>query len=52
LARNVDRRGVYRALVGRSEGKIPLGRRRLRWEDNIKKVSLRNVMGRPWTAFI
>jgi hypothetical protein len=31
-----DRRGVYRVLVGRSEGKRPLGRPRTRWEDNIK----------------
>jgi len=30
------RRGVYRVLVGKSEGKIPLGRPRLRREDNIK----------------
>jgi hypothetical protein len=29
-------RGVYRALVGKSEGKRPLGRPRRRWEDNIK----------------
>jgi hypothetical protein len=29
-------RGVYRDLVGRSEGKKPLGRPRRRWEDNIK----------------
>jgi hypothetical protein len=29
-------RGVYRVLVGRSEGKRSLGRPRLRWEDNIK----------------
>jgi hypothetical protein len=29
-------RRVYRVLVGRSEGKRPLGRRRHRWEDNIK----------------
>jgi hypothetical protein len=29
-------RGVYRALVGRPEGKRPLGRPRRRWEDNIK----------------
>jgi hypothetical protein len=29
-------RGVYRVLVGRPEGKGPLGRRRRRWEDNIK----------------
>jgi hypothetical protein len=28
--------GVYRVLVGRPEGKRPLGRPRHRWEDNIK----------------
>jgi len=31
-----ERRGVYRVLVGKPEGKRPLGRPRLRWEDNIK----------------
>jgi hypothetical protein len=31
-----EMRGVYRALVGKPEGKRPLGRPRLRWEDNIK----------------
>jgi len=31
-----DRRGVYRVLVGKPEGKRPLGRPRHRWEDNIK----------------
>jgi len=30
------RRGVYRVLVGKPEGKRPLGRLRRRWEDNIK----------------
>jgi hypothetical protein len=29
-------RGVYRVLVGKREGKRPLGRPRCRWEDNIK----------------
>jgi hypothetical protein len=28
-------RGVYRVLVGKPEGKRPLGRPRLRWENNI-----------------
>jgi len=28
--------GVYRVLLGRPEGKRPLGRPRCRWEDNIK----------------
>jgi len=31
-----ERRGVYRDLVGKSEGKIPLARSSFRWEDNIK----------------
>ena len=31
-----DRRGAYRVLVGKPEGKRPLGRPRHRWEDNIK----------------
>jgi hypothetical protein len=30
-----DRRGMYRVLVGKFEGKRPLGRSRLRWDDNI-----------------
>jgi len=29
-------RGVYRVLVGKPEGKRPLGRWRHRWEDNVK----------------
>jgi hypothetical protein len=35
-------RGVYRVLVGRPEGKRPLGRPRCRWEDNIK-MDLREI---------
>ena len=31
-----ESRGVYRVLVGKPEGKRPLGRPRRRWEDNIK----------------
>jgi hypothetical protein len=31
-----ERRGVYRVLVGKPEGKRPLGRPRRGWEDNIK----------------
>jgi hypothetical protein len=30
------RRGAYRILVGKPEGKKPLGRARHRWENNIK----------------
>jgi hypothetical protein len=35
-------RGVYRVLVGRPEGKRPLGRPRCRWEDN-SKMDLRET---------
>ena len=31
-----ERIGVYKVLVGKPEGKRPLGRPRHRWEDNIK----------------
>ena len=31
-----EMRGVYRVLVGKPEGKRPLGKPRRRWEDNIK----------------
>jgi hypothetical protein len=31
-----ERKGVYMILVGKREGKRPLGRPRHRWEDNIK----------------
>jgi len=36
LASKGERRGVYRVLVGKPEGKRPFGRPRLRWENNIK----------------
>jgi hypothetical protein len=36
VARMEERRGVYRVLVGKPEGKRPLGIPRRRWEDNIK----------------
>jgi len=31
-----DRRAIFRVLVGKPEGKKPLGRPRRRWEDDIK----------------
>jgi len=37
-----DRRRTYKVLVGRPEGKRPLGRPRCRWEDNVK-VDLQEV---------
>jgi hypothetical protein len=36
VARMGEGRGVYRTLIGRPEGKRPLGRPRRMWEDNIK----------------
>ena len=36
MARLGEGRVVHRVLVGKPEGKTPLGRPRLRWEDNIK----------------
>jgi len=36
VARMGKRRGVYNVLVGKPEGKRPLGRRKRKWEDNIK----------------
>jgi hypothetical protein len=39
---NGERRGAYRALVGKPEGKRPLGIPRRRWEDNIK-MGIREV---------
>jgi hypothetical protein len=36
VARMGEESGVYRVLVGKPEGKRPLGRPRRRWEDNIR----------------
>jgi hypothetical protein len=42
VARMGEGRGVHRVLVGRPEGKRPLGRPKRRWEDNIK-IDLREI---------
>ena len=44
MARMGEGRAVHRALVGKPEGKRPLGRLRRRWEDNIK-IELQEVGG-------
>ena len=36
VARMGEFRGVYRVLVGKHEGKRPIGRPRHRWKDNMK----------------
>ena len=44
MARMGEGRGVYGVLVGKPEGRRPLGRPRRRWEDNIK-TDLQEVGG-------
>jgi hypothetical protein len=46
-----ERRGVYRGLVGKPEGKRLLGRPRRRWEDNIKMDFRKWDVG-VWTGSI
>jgi hypothetical protein len=46
VARMGEERGVHRVLVGKPEGKRPLGRPRCRWEDNIKMDSQKVGGGR------
>jgi hypothetical protein len=49
VARMGEKKNVYRLLVGKPEGKRPLGRPRLRWIDNIKidilEIELNVVLG-------
>jgi hypothetical protein len=40
-----EKRNVYRLLVGKPEGKRPLGRPRRRWIDNIKIYLLETGLG-------
>jgi len=51
VARMGQERGVYRVLVGKPEGKRPLGRPRRRWEDNIKMdlQQVGGVVGTGWS---
>ena len=47
-----ERKGLCGVLVGKPEGKRPLGRPRRRWEDNIKmdlqEVGCRGMTGSMW----
>jgi hypothetical protein len=49
VARMGAKKNAYRILVGKQEGKRPLGRPRRRWEDNIK-MDLREIgwSGMDW----
>ena len=50
VARMVEDRGLQRVLVGKPEGKRPLGRPRRRWEDNIKMdLQEVGVVGTGWS---
>jgi hypothetical protein len=49
VARMVERRSAYRALVGKPEGRRSLGRHRHRWEDNIK-MDIQEVGWGTWTG--
>jgi len=51
VARMGERRGVYRVLVGKSEGNRPLGRPRFERQDNIK-MDLQEVVcwGMDWIS--
>ena len=51
VARPGERRYVYRMLVGKPEGKRPLGRTRRRWEYNIK-MDLQEMGWGAWTGSI
>jgi hypothetical protein len=47
-----EERKVYKALVGKPEGKRPLGRPRRRWEDGIRMDLLeRLAWGGVWIGF-
>jgi hypothetical protein len=43
-----EKRGTYRILVGRPEGRRPLGRPRRRWEHNIKTDLQEVRWGMDW----
>jgi hypothetical protein len=51
VARMGEMRNSYKILVGKTEGKRPLGRSRRRWEDNIT-MDLRKIGRNLWTGFI
>ena len=49
VARMGEERGLYRVLVGKPEGRRPLGRPRRRWANNIR-MDLQEVVGCIWTG--
>ena len=53
VARMGEGRGMYRILVGKPEGKRPLGRPRRNWEDNIKMyLQVVGCRGMDWIELV
>ena len=46
-----ERKCAYRVFVEKAEGKIPLGRPRRRWEENIK-MDLQEVRDMDWIVLV
>jgi hypothetical protein len=44
-----ERRGIYGSLLGKPEGKRPLGRPRCRWEDDVRWIFRKGDLG-VWTG--
>ena len=51
VSRTGERRGAYRVVVGKPEGKRPLERPKRKWEDNIK-MDFQEVGCGTWTGLI
>jgi len=51
VARMGERKCAYRVFVEKAEGKIPLGRPRRRWEENIK-MDLQEVRDMDWIVLV
>jgi hypothetical protein len=47
-----EKRNAYRLLVGKPEGKRPLGRPRRRWVDNIRTNLVERWDGVMWTGLV
>jgi hypothetical protein len=51
VARMGEERNLYKVLVGKSEGKTPLGRPSRRWEVGSECILGRSALGGGWIAF-
>jgi hypothetical protein len=48
VSRMREMRNLYKILVGKPKGKIPLGRHTRKWEDNIKPIFGKQLKGVDW----